>query len=87
MPFAEMEAAWASRENICPSRKVRSPTFLLAGLRVTLTGGQLVASNSYAVIRTCAIKPNHKLPNAMKKGRLLAARIAGGGFEPPTFGL
>ena len=23
----------------------------------------------------------------MKKGRLLAARIAGGGFEPPTFGL
>ncbi len=27
------------------------------------------------------------LSNAMKKGRLLAALIAGEGFEPPTFGL
>jgi hypothetical protein len=27
------------------------------------------------------------LSNAMKKGRLKPARIAGGGFEPPTFGL
>ena len=28
-----------------------------------------------------------KLSNAMKKGRLLAAQIAGEGFEPPAFGL
>ncbi len=27
------------------------------------------------------------LSDAKKKGRLLAARIAGEGFEPPTFGL
>jgi hypothetical protein len=27
------------------------------------------------------------LSNTMKKGRLEAARIAGEGFEPPTFGL